>query len=295
MRFQHKPLRMLIVKQMSRIFLLLISIGLMAGCKLAVIVVEGGEVQSTGSGTCVAGNICIADVTDPNFSETFTAVPSEGWYFQKWNSGDRFFWGNALDPKRTLSFEGYEESKAVEDMVASSEVFYLMPIFKPVPDIISAAGKEWLQPALFNLSWDQINAVCPGGVCRDNGRLNGYDMTGWTWASVNEVFALFNYYIGRDQLVGDSGAYVGDFDSKWATAFFADGWQATIASSEARRIIGWTRNDPNSSGLSSAVEINDSLMYVKHVPPDAAGLDIVHGGDAYDRGVYLSSWFFRTP
>ena len=50
-------------------FLLLISIAaLLAGCKLAVIVVEGGEVQSTGSGICVASTICIVDVNGANFS-----------------------------------------------------------------------------------------------------------------------------------------------------------------------------------------------------------------------------------
>ncbi len=177
-----------------KFLLLAILVGIMAGCKLAVIVVEGGEVQSDGSGTCVSSAICVVDVSDPYFSETFKAVPDEGWYFEKWNSGDSFFCGGSPDPNCTLSFEGQEESKAVEDMVASSEVFFLMPVFRPYPeDIITVNGNEWLQPALFtNLSWNDINAVCPAGVC--SGELNGYDMTGWTWASIDDVNALFNSY-----------------------------------------------------------------------------------------------------
>ena len=100
-----------------------------------------------------------------------------------------------------LSFEGHEDSEAVEEMVASSEMFYLMPIFKAYQDIIKVDGKEWLQPALFtNLSWNDINAVCSAdtGVC--SGVLNDYEVTGWTWASVDDVNALFNHYIGRDEL-----------------------------------------------------------------------------------------------
>ena len=147
------------MKQMSRIFLLLSITALIAGCKLAVIVVEGGEVQSTVSGVCVASAICIVDVTDPNFFETFTAVPDEGWYFHRWNSGNGFFCGGSTDLTCTLSFQGHEESKAVEDMVASSEGFYLMPVFRPGQDIITVDGKEWLQPNLFtNISWHDIKA-----------------------------------------------------------------------------------------------------------------------------------------
>ena len=216
------------MKLTSRICLLLSIAVLMTGCKLAVIVVEGGEVLSTGSGTCVAGDICIVDVTDPNFSETFTAVPDTDWYFQKWNSGDRFFCGDATEPVCTLSFQGREESKAVEDMVASSEVFYLMPIFKPYQDTVRVDGKEWLQPNLFlNLSWDEINAVCPAGVCGDSGTLNGYDMTGWTWASVDDVKALFNVYIVDDTLDADTNYYQ-DIGGLATNRFFEDGWRPTF-------------------------------------------------------------------
>ena len=58
-------------------------LGIIAGCKVAVMVVEGGEVQSTGSGTCIAATICIVEVNDTNFTETFTAVANTGWYFEK--------------------------------------------------------------------------------------------------------------------------------------------------------------------------------------------------------------------
>jgi hypothetical protein len=173
----------------TRLFIVLVTVAatcLLAGCKLAVIVVEGGYVHSASNGDCLEGTICIVEVNDTSFSESFTATPNPGWYFEKWNSGDRFFCGGSTNPTCTLSFEGHEQSEDVEDMVALSETFYLMPVFKEASNVVTVDGKEWLQPLLFlNLSWADINAVCPNqtGVC--TGVLKGYDMDDWTWASVD--------------------------------------------------------------------------------------------------------------
>jgi hypothetical protein len=177
------------MKQTSR-FLLLLSIAvLIAGCKLAVIVVEGGEVQSTGSGTCSAGTICNVEVDDTNFSETFTAVPVTGWYFEKWNSGGGFLCAESTDPACAVSSEEAEGLPAWEALLASSKTFYIMPIFVP------SQPKVWLQPADFiGYTYDQINAMCPAGKC--SGTLPGstFDLTGYTWASFSDVEALFNRY-----------------------------------------------------------------------------------------------------
>ncbi len=167
------------MKLMSRILLLLSITSFIAGCKLAVIVVEGGEVQSIGSGICVAGNICIVDVTDSNFYEHFEAVHDEGWYFHKWNSGDRFLCGGSINAECTLSFQGYEESKAVQDMLESSALFYLMPVFKDYPSAVEVDGKTWLQPRDFaNYSYNEISAVCPGSVCSGNLPRSTFDLNG---------------------------------------------------------------------------------------------------------------------
>ena len=52
--------------------------------------------------------------------------------------------------------------------------------------------KEWYQPTdLRGYSWNDFDAVCSAGVC--SGLLGGVgpDLTGWTWASIFEVGALF--------------------------------------------------------------------------------------------------------
>ena len=45
-------------------------------------------------------------------------------------------------------------------------------------DTMTGDGTDWAQVDLFtNLSWNEINAYCPGGVC-GTGSLNGNDMEG---------------------------------------------------------------------------------------------------------------------
>jgi len=196
------------VTQKSIKLLFFLSVLLVSGCKLAVINVEGGEVQSTGSGTCVAGTVCLVDVADTNFSETFTAVPDEGWYFHKWNQGGRFFCGNSFNPECSLSFEGLQGEEKIETLVASSEVFYLMPVFRPIePDdvvvegrTVIVDGREWLQPVDFiGYSYDEVKRVCPEGACSGTLPRSTKDLTGYFWASKSDVELLFQSYrsVGR--------------------------------------------------------------------------------------------------
>ncbi|MEZ5503874.1 MAG: hypothetical protein R3E50_14880, partial [Halioglobus sp.] len=99
----------------------------------------------------------------------------------------------------------------------------------PITDIVTVDGKDWAQADLFtNLSWSDINSVCPAGVC-SSGSLNGYDMSGWSWASIEDVNNLFNSYIGSPALgPGPDEVYIDDADqNSFAAQFFADGWRAT--------------------------------------------------------------------
>jgi hypothetical protein len=178
-----------------RLLLFACVVSIATGCKVAVIVVEGGEVHSTGSGNCAAGTICIVEVTDTNFSETFTVVPDPGWYFEKWNSGGGFLCAESTNQACAVSSEGAAGHPAWEALIASPATFYMMPIFKPIPDTVTVDGKEWLQPADFtDYTYEQVNAVCPGGLCSGNLPGGTFDLTGYTWASIEEVSALFNSY-----------------------------------------------------------------------------------------------------
>ncbi len=81
-----------------------------------------------------------------------------------------------------------------------------------ITDTIFVDGREWAQVYLFNNVFiDDINAVCPDGFC--DGILkagfpdqHNYDLTGWQWASTDEVNTLFNHYIEDESSFFGPGA-----------------------------------------------------------------------------------------
>ncbi len=64
-------------------------------------------------------------------------------------------------------------------------------------DMVRLNDKFWAQPELFvNVAWYDVHDVCdgPGSLC--TGKIAGIDVTGWTWASGDEVTDLFNAFFG---------------------------------------------------------------------------------------------------
>jgi hypothetical protein len=63
---------------------------------------------------------------------------------------------------------------------------------------VTVNGQEWLQPIDFiNLSWNDITAVCDSttGNCSSSALGTVSDMDTWTWASLDDVNALFDHFI----------------------------------------------------------------------------------------------------
>jgi hypothetical protein len=119
-----------------------------------------------------------------------------------------------------------------------------------------ADGKEWFQPAdITGFSWNDFNAVCGGGgAC--TGSVGTTDLTGWTWASVDDVNALFNRYIGSNQLSGPSSYQ--EVDSAWAPAFFSDFTPSDATVSIENRLLGLVRDEFNGTNGRYA-QLQDSL------------------------------------
>ena len=112
--------------KLTAITLLLVVLG---GCKIHVLMPEGGEVQSVSSGTCLSGNVCVLQVSNTSYTETFTAVPQPGWQFVKWNNGDAFLCADSSNPVCVVSNVPLAGDPAAEAFVASNSVLYLLPVF----------------------------------------------------------------------------------------------------------------------------------------------------------------------
>jgi hypothetical protein len=174
------------------------------------------------------------------------------------------------------------------------DICTVQPVFKsapPITDVIAVEGREWAQVDLFsNLSRNDINAVCPEptGVCIEDGILNDQDMTGWTWASLEDIRALFNFYIGSDVLGPWPGDTYGQDDSIWASAFFAAGWRPSRTSTEPyyRELAGLA--------IDTAISPSPIMPWI---------YDAHHRDQANTRTApatnwaqaYVGGWFYRIP
>lgn len=151
-------------------------------------------------------------------------------------------------------------------------------------DIVNVNGVEWAQVDLFtNLSWLDVSAVCPGGICTNSDTLNGFDVEGWVWAASEEVVSLFNNYIGSPAL-GPAPSFYFEAESSWGPAFFSDGWRATA------NIFG----GPSVSGITSQATSPGAAYLATFIDrnPGSTAQDLVSVSDVLhiatpERGAWL--------
>lgn len=111
---------------------------------------------------------------------------------------------------------------------------------------VAVNGLEWLQPVDFKgYTWSAINTVCNAttGVCI--GSLGGNDLTGWTWAGVDDINGLFNHYIVSMSMGPGPDRADGLLDDAWLAAMTDDGFLLTAADGETRIIRGRLRDSFN--------------------------------------------------
>jgi hypothetical protein len=102
----------------------------LAGCKLALIVTSGGDVQSaSATRDCDSGHICEFTITSDDFDETFTAIPRAGYVFKQWATGPGFVCGGSTNPVCVVSNVGMGAFNGVMDTIASDHINHAMPLF----------------------------------------------------------------------------------------------------------------------------------------------------------------------
>ncbi len=107
---------------------------------------------------------------------------------------------------------------------------------------VTAGGLEWLQPLNFTgYTWSAINTVCNATTGSCNGSLGGNDLTGWTWASVDDINGLFNDYIGS-MTMGPGPDRATGYSTDWLWTMVADGFRLTASDGETAIIRGRLRD-----------------------------------------------------
>lgn len=164
-----------------------------------------------------------------------------------------------------------------------------------ITDTVVVDDTEWAQISLFtNLSWNDVNAVCPSGVCA-GGTLNGYAMSGWTWANVSQANALLNDFIGSD-LLGPGPDSIAQVDSVWGPAAFDAGFNPTealpVGEGTYRGIYAWT-SDIATTGCSDCGQ----NVFIQDLPAGNPTVDRMGSTGSVSFGNSLSTLgalFFRS-
>ncbi len=126
---------MMTTSRLLKILVLLSMTCLISGFKLAVVVGEGGTVQS-GSDTrnCQAGSTCVFEVNDNHFKEALTATPLPGYMFTKWEGGRSWICRRKTDATCNLSAAAAVAYRPfVQKLIASDVTISLEPIFRKIP------------------------------------------------------------------------------------------------------------------------------------------------------------------
>jgi len=109
----------------------LILTSLLGGCKLAVMVSSNGEVISlSDNNNCFGPAVCEIEITDTTFSETFTALPKEGYVFTGWASGNAFQCAESNSPNCEISTTEWAGNTFVETALLKNYFIYLVPEFE---------------------------------------------------------------------------------------------------------------------------------------------------------------------
>lgn len=162
----------------------------------------------------------------------------------------------------------------------------------PITDTVIVGSQEWAQVDLFtNVSWNTFNTQCPGGVCLAESSTNGYDLAGWTWASIDTVQSLFNSF--TEQPTEAPGVFV-QLNSSWAPIILSL-FKPTYALSPFSDILdGWSSTASNSD-YSYIASVTDYKSAAAAVNSDS--VLTWHSRNNTRPQLYVGAWFVRdaTP
>lgn len=277
--------------QFSRLAMILLITIAVAGCKIRIVNPNTGSVMTeSGAFSCDADEACEISVVDLFFDETFMAVPQPDYYFVGWKKKDKRLCGGRLKPCHIFT-SAFEDNEILMSFLQSDEEFYLQPLFSsapPITDVVKIGNRVWAQADLFlDLSWADISEVCPlpKGIC--DGQLNSYDVSGWVWASIDDVFGLL-VSLGHPTLTYPPTFVYGEISSDWAPAFYDTGFRQTLESA-GRAFIAWTSSLDD--GCTSYPPCGITAAVVDRADADASDfvelLPIPIRGLASGRGAWL--------
>ncbi len=131
-----------------------------AGCKLAVVVGEGGAVVSqSGTRNCKENRTCTFEVPDTQFIESFTAIPLPGYTFSQWQGGEGFLCGDSTEQSCTVLTTVFAGNAPIEAVIASDKIYSIKPLFKAItaPRYVVKDGKGVVLGEVTDFNYESVS------------------------------------------------------------------------------------------------------------------------------------------
>jgi hypothetical protein len=149
---------------------------------------------------------------------------------------------------------------------------------------LRADGRLWLQPFDFlSVGWDDVAALCApgGGPC--SGSLNGNDISGWSWATFEDMNDLFNFFVGDTVMGPGQSDFLerGPIETLSGYSFFEAGWLITAnLYPGSQEVIGYVADYRGASAMGG---------YSR----DFGALQFITGSIGAPEGT-VGAWFYRA-
>jgi hypothetical protein len=131
------------------------------------------------------------------------------------------------------------------------------------------AGHRWAQVAATQgLSWNQIAAVCAlDGITACAGSAGGRDLSGWVWATQQQVLDLFNQSLAPAQALTPEAPGIGGFEGFFAAQSFvgpvmAPTWSFCITYACGAYLSGWMAHESDGLGGVAGVSWNTTPVTI---------------------------------
>ena len=252
-----------------KVALLALMSTFLLACKIVVVVPEGGKVVTEDGFECLAGQICIIDVSDDTFDSTFTAMPDGDHTFTRWLSRNRSFCGNQSGPCK-LSTVGFDQDARLMDVLGKDLQFFLQPVFVPFDvDYWSQVLEEIAAGSFVTESF--LYATPPIVEQCDPGALKG-GATARALEALNQVRDLhllpvvdykssFDMQMQESSLVQRANSYLNHFPAPSDTCYTAEAEEGASTSNltggsepgdPANHVFGWTNDNRNLAAIMEA-------------------------------------------
>jgi hypothetical protein len=246
----------------------LLLVALLAGCKIQVTTPPQGSVLLVdGAVVCPAGQVCVIEVIDTSFDQRYVAQPKPGFIFSHWKREKRQLCGGSR--RLCHLYTSILAGTALEPFLASDEVFFLEPVFKPFPlaswrQLLSELDRDSHVSNSFLYSVIPDIATCDEGVLSEGAKNRAL-------TSLNAIRALhelpaaiysaaYDDEVQQASLVQKANNVLTHFpteDMNCFTAAAADGAETSNLGTGPQGdpvsdTIGWTNDNNNVSALEEA-------------------------------------------